>query len=170
MRRLALLIALLAGTLLVPAVANAGRSEFFGVVQGQFDAKGQLDARDVKGMAAKGVHTNRFELGWKSVAPAPGQFDWATSDRFIGALASRGIRAVPFVWGSPRWVADNPGRPPIDSAAHKHAWESFLKAAVDRYGPGGSYWSNAYRQRYGARATPMPIHSWMRSSALNPTG
>ena len=77
----------------------------------------------------------------------PGQFNWGTSDRFIGALASRGIRAVPFVWGSPRWVASNPGRPPIDSAAHKHAWENFLKAAVDRYGPGGAYWSGAYRQR-----------------------
>ena len=99
MRRLALLIALLAGTLLVPAVANAARSEFFGVVQGQFDAEGQLDARDVKGMAAKGVHTNRFELGWKSVEPSPGTFDWGTSDRFIGALASRGIRAVPVRMG-----------------------------------------------------------------------
>ena len=31
---------------------------------------------------------------------------------------------------------------------------------MERYGPGGRYWTNAYRQRYGAHATPLPIHSW----------
>ncbi|HEY7150802.1 MAG TPA: glycosyl hydrolase [Solirubrobacterales bacterium] len=144
----------------MPAAANAARSEFFGVVQGQFAAKGQLDGRDLKGMASKGVHTNRFELGWKSVVPRQGAYNWSPSDRFIGALARRGIRAVPFVWGTPRWVAKNPGQPPIDSAAHVRSWKNFLKVAVDRYGPGGSYWSHGYRQRYGAGATPLPIHSW----------
>ena len=156
----AVLLALLAGALLMPAAATAARSEFFGIVQGQFNAKGQLDGQDLNGMAAKGVHTNRFELGWKSVVPKQGTFNWAPPDRFIGALAAHGIRAVPFVWGSPRWAESSPGQPPIDSAAHERAWENFLKAAVERYGPGGSYWSNGYRQRYGARATPMPIHSW----------
>ena len=31
---------------------------------------------------------------------------------------------------------------------------------MTRYGPGGSYWANGYRQQYGANATPLPIHSW----------
>src|SRR5262245_16010944 len=93
LRGLAGLLVLLAGGLAAPAAANAARSEFFGVVQGQFNAKGQLDGRDLNGMAARGVHTNRFELGWKSVVPRQGTFNWAPSDRFIGALASRGIRA-----------------------------------------------------------------------------
>ena len=39
------------------------------------------------------------------------------------------VRAVPFVWGSPRWAESSPGQPPIDSAAHELAWENFLKAA-----------------------------------------
>jgi hypothetical protein len=158
--RLAVVLALLAAALLAPSVADAAGTEFFGIVQGQFNAKGQLDGQDVKGMAAKGVHTNRFELGWKSVVPKQGAFNWAPSDRFIGALASHGIRAAPFVWGSPSWAESSPGRPPIDSAAHVLAWENFLKAAVGRYGPGGSYWSNGYLQQHGAQATPMPIHSW----------
>lgn len=157
--RLAALLALIVA-LMAPAVADAAGSNFFGISQGQFNAQGQLDAGDLKGMAAKGVHTDRFELGWKSVVPRQGTFHWGPSDRFIGALAWRRIRPLPFVWGSPRWVANTPGRPPIDSPAHEQAWERFLKAAVDRYGPGGSYWTNGYRQRYGARATPMPIHSW----------
>ncbi len=29
-----------------------------------------------------------------------------------------------------------------------------------RYGPTGSYWTTAYRQQYGANATPLPIQSW----------
>ena len=40
------------------------------------------------------------------------------------------------------------------------AWRNFLQAAVERYGPGGSYWANGYRQRYGPDATPLPIQSW----------
>ena len=29
-----------------------------------------------------------------------------------------------------------------------------------RYGPGGSYWANGYRQRFGDAAVPLPIRSW----------
>ncbi len=160
MKRLALVVPVLVASLFAASVADAARSEFFGVVQGQFNAKGQLDGQDLKQMAAQGVRTNRFELGWKSVAPRQGSYNWGPSDRFFGALASRGIRAAPFVWGSPRWVASNPGRPPIDTPSHQRAWENFLQAAVGRYGRGGTYWGAAYHRQYGARATPLPVHSW----------
>jgi hypothetical protein len=40
------------------------------------------------------------------------------------------------------------------------AWKHFLQAAVNRYGPGGSYWDTVYRPRYGADAKPLPIESW----------
>jgi hypothetical protein len=156
----AVLAASLPASLLFASRAGAARTEFYGIVQGQFLAKGQLDGRDLKEMAAKGVHTNRFELGWKSVVRSQGSFNWKPSDRFIGALASRRIRAAPFVWGSPRWVAPNPGRPPIDTRAHERSWANFLKAAVERYGPGGTYWGRPYHDRFGARARPLPVRSW----------
>jgi len=71
-----------------------------------------------------------------------------------------GIRSAPFVWGSPRW-ANTGGLPrPPASAAARAAWQTFLKAAVARYGPGGTYWSTGYRQRFGSGATPLPIQSW----------
>jgi hypothetical protein len=150
----------LAAPLLAAPIADAARSEFYGIVQGQFRAKGQLDGRDLRGMARKGVHTNRFELGWKSIVRRQGSYNWKPPDRFIGALASRGIRAAPFVWGSPRWVAQNPGRPPLDSPADRTAWQNFLKAAVARYGPGGHYWGTPYHRLFGARAKPLPVRSW----------
>jgi hypothetical protein len=134
--------------------AAAARTEFFGIVQGH------LDSQDLQGMAASGIRTTRFELGWRSVEPSQGSYRWAASDRFVGALAAHGIRPMPFVWMSPRWVASSPARPPIDTAGHVQAWQNFLKAAVARYGPSGSYWTNGYVQRYGAGATPRPIQSW----------
>ena len=79
----------------------------------------------------------------------------------IGGLAVKGIRSVPFVWGSPKWVGNgSAGYPPLGSAAEIQSWQNFLKAAVGRYGPGGSYWSTKYKQDYGQSATPLPIQSW----------
>ena len=86
----------------------------------------------------------------------PWCLDWRQRDQLIGRLASRHVRAVPFVWGSPQWVGNGKlAQPPIASEADRQAWRNFLNAAVARYGPGGSYWSNAYLQRYGANATPL---------------
>ncbi len=99
-------------------------------------------------------------LKWRSVEPTQGSYDWGPRDWLVGALASRGIRPVPFVWGSPEWVNPFSARPPVDTASNVQAWRNFLKAAVARYGPGGSYWANGYRQRFGPDATPLPIRSW----------
>ncbi len=154
-------MALFACLLLAPSTAGAAvRSEFFGIVQGQFDAEGQLDDTDLKGMESAKVRTDRFELGWRSAQPSKGGFHWGPSDHFVGALATHGIRAVPFIWKSPAWIARNPSAPPIDTLAHEQAWRDFLKAAVARYGPGGGYWGSPYHQEYGAGATPLPIQSW----------
>jgi hypothetical protein len=111
-------------------------------------------------MADVGVGTERFMLKWRSVERTRGSYDWAPRDWLVGVLASRGIRPVPFVWGSPEWVNPFSARPPVDTATNVQAWQNFLKAAVARYGPGGSFWANDYRQRYGPDATPLPIRSW----------
>jgi hypothetical protein len=136
------------------ATASA-QNEFFGITQGV-----RLDGQDFETMAETGVGTDRLQLMWGTVQPDQGSFSWGPTDALVGAFASHGIRAVPFVWGSARWVASTPAHPPIDSAPDEQAWRNFLEAAVARYGRGGSYWANAYRQRYGEGATPLPIQSW----------
>ena len=55
-------------------------------------------------MADARVRTNRFLVNWRRVQPNRGSFSWHFTDQFIGRLASRGIRAVPTVWGNPDWV------------------------------------------------------------------
>ncbi len=112
-------------------------------------------------MSDAGVRTERFQIKWREVEPSRGSYDWFARDWLVGALASRGIRPAPFVWGSPTWVGNGaPARPPLDTPADIQAWQNFLRAAVARYGPGGSYWANGYRQRFGDDAVPLPVQSW----------
>ena len=113
-------------------------------------------------MAAVRVQTARFMLKWRDIERVQGSYDWSERDRMIGGLAVKGIRSVPFVWGSPEWVGDgSPGYPPT-SEAEIQSWQNFLKAAVGRYGPGGSYWANKYKQDYpdaGRRCRSSPGRS-----------
>jgi polysaccharide biosynthesis protein PslG len=168
-RRVTLVVALVASVALVVGLsvsllggvgtsssetATIHRQEFFGIAQGIT----RLKDKDLETMAKTGVGTDRFLLDWALVEPTQGSFNWP--DEGIGALASHGIRPVPYVWGSPAWVAATPPRPPLDSASDEQAWQDFLQAAVARYGPGGSYWTHEYQQQFGDAAKPLPIQSW----------
>ncbi len=154
--RLAIAATMLIVPLLVPSAASAGvRSEFFGIVQ-----TASLDDRDIAGMQASGVRTARFVLNWGAVEPAQGHFKWGPVDRFIGDLASHGIRAVPSVWGNPNWLPGSSSSPPIGGAQAEERWRIFLKALVARYRSGGVYWTRFYHQQFGAKATPLPVTSW----------
>jgi hypothetical protein len=145
----------IAVALLAAPAAQAARSEFYGITQPQ-----ALSGLDIVRMAGAKVHTDRLPLQWNQVQPRKTSFRWSGYDQVIGSLAVVGIRSAPFVWGSPRW-ANTGGLPrPPASAAARAAWQTFLKAAVARYGPGGTYWSTGYRQRFGSGATPLPIQSW----------
>jgi polysaccharide biosynthesis protein PslG len=148
-------LSLFAASTAAASTAAAAPAEFFGVVQGA-----ALDGPDIRKMAATGVRTERFVLSWGSVQPSQGSFDWGSTDLVVGGLASHGIRPVPTLWGSAGWAAATPAYPPIDSASAQQAWQDFLEAAVERYGPGGSYWADGYRQQYGTGATPLPIRAW----------
>ncbi len=134
----------LTAALFAAPTAQAARSEFYGITQPQ-----TFDGLDVLGMAAAKVHTDRFPIQWNQVEPSKGSFDWDQTDQLVGVLAAAGIRTAPFVWGSPGWAGTGGlQRPPL-SASAKTAWQDFLKRAVGRYGPGGSYWSGPYHQQFG---------------------
>jgi hypothetical protein len=77
------------------------------------------------------------------------------------------------MWGSPRWVARSAITPPIGTQTQRNAWTRYLRAAVNRYGPHGVYWSGAYREQHPGKA-PLPINIWQiwneanLKSAMNP--
>jgi polysaccharide biosynthesis protein PslG len=150
------LVALLAVWLVAATAAQAARSEFFGIASGG----PPLDSSDASGMAAAKVHTDRFLLAWKTVEPTRNTFQWSSVDSVVGLLASHGVRSAPFIFASPSWAATGGTSQPPRTASAEQGWRTFLKAAVARYGPGGTYWGTPYHQQYGAGATAYPIQSW----------
>jgi hypothetical protein len=96
---------------------------------------------------------------WPRIEPSSGHFDWSGPDKLVGDLAAKGIRVLPIMWGSPKWVAPSTITPPLDTQAARRAWQSFLKAAVKRYGPKGKFWRKSFRKDHHDKK-PLPITAW----------
>jgi GH35 family endo-1,4-beta-xylanase len=135
---------------------------FFGVDPGVAP-----DAQDFKQMAETGVETVRMGLSWSAVQPQPGPYNWRLPDAVVSGLAANGIEFLPVLASTPGWVATPPTTPPLASSQDKEGWTQFLKAAVARYGPGGSFWESAgdggpspFHALCHCDAQPMPITSW----------
>ncbi len=140
MRRPLLLLAILALAVVFPGVALAAAPPgFIGI-----SPQGPADDSDFALMAEAGIESVRLPLPWNEVEredPAYSAPDWSGFDRAVGLAAEHGLRVFPFVSGSPDWVESSPIALPAQSAWQRWEWMSFLREAVDRYGPRGSFWS-----------------------------
>jgi len=121
--------------------------DFFGVV-----AQGPLVAKDYERMGSGNVGSLRIPISWAQTQPAAGEYRWEPLDSIIGQAASAGVDVLPFVYSTPRWVENNPSRPPIDSPEARNAWRSFLAELVGRYGTSGTFWDS--------HPDPLPIRRW----------
>jgi polysaccharide biosynthesis protein PslG len=145
MRRLILLAAALAA-LAVPASAAAMPVDFWGVVPGE-----PLSANQAQTVAAGGVESIRTPVPWAAVQSSPGALpDWSSVDPEVRAAAEAGLNVLPFLTAPPAWAvqyegvgggAKAPRSLPTQTAAQRSAWREFLRLAVFRYGPGGSFWT-----------------------------
>jgi hypothetical protein len=94
-------------------------------------------------MARSGVESLRLTFSWAAMEPARGVFDFGSTDRLVAAAARHRISVLANVIGTPRWASDRPSSPkftyyqPRDPAV----FAEFMTAAVERYGPRGSFWS-----------------------------
>lgn len=137
-----------------PPAAAAPR-ELFGISRGQ-----PLNQRDFRQLKSTRVRTLRFAIPWNNVQPRRvGPPTWGGTDKLVGNLAARGIRPVPFIWGSPSWVTKKPKQPPLGSPRKVRAWRKFLTLVVRRYGRGGIYWTGAYQHQHPG-ATSKPITAY----------
>ena len=128
--------------------------ELFGISKGV-----ALSERDIRKMDSTGVRTLRFALNWRQIQPRNRPPRWAGTDNLVGDLAARGIRSVPFIYGSPRWIAKTPKRPPLGSARKVRAWRRFVASVVERYGRGGGYWAGAYQVQH-PNSQSLPITAY----------
>jgi hypothetical protein len=146
MRRTAALVVALGAMAILPGSAAARVPPgFFGVVPQA------PPSRAAFGRMEGTVETVRIPIDWFEVAPAAGGFDFAAVDREVGAAAERGIRVLPFVYGTPSWVGPRQARAPLAPKALSE-WKGFLRVLVGRYGPRGSFWIG--------RADREPIRRW----------
>ena len=161
MRRRAAAVATVLALVSVGALASAGPASarkapkgFLGVVPQ--NPINEITRQDAERMRRGKVGVVRFPLKWDAVEPIDDLFDFAAFDRLIGNLAAEGIRPCPTVSGVPPYVDPDPLRLPVDNATEKAQWREFLRAVINRYGQGGTYWESVYpTQHPGAR--PLPV-------------
>src|SRR5215207_2206822 len=168
MRRVGLLLATAAIALPTTGDAHAWAPKgFVGTVLpfasrcATFDQAGnRLSDQDLRRMRESHVRIVRWGLRWSRIQPfrllPP---NWRATDAVIGSLASRGVRVLPVLTGSPSWAARTPETPPLDSRIAREGWRQFVTAAVRRYGPGGQYWTTRYQRQFPGGSS-RPITTW----------
>lgn len=165
-RRIPIALLLLAGlALVVPSATSsaAGRLPpgFFGV-----SPQTVLTPQDAQYMKAGGIETVRWPVVWAGVQPtARGGYEWSSIDQTVATAARAGLRVLPVLGSTPHWLG-KPTSLPVDSARERAAWSAFVQAAVERYGPGGTFWTErVHRTGPGPNYEPalpkaMPIREW----------
>jgi hypothetical protein len=128
------------------ATAAALPAKFFGVVP-----QSTLSQEQFNTLQKGKVKTMRVAIVWAGIQPKRGTFEWGGVDEEVERAAKSGIELLPFLVGSPTWAIPNatvPGAGGAKAPAHlpttgtsANAWRTFLKAAVARYGDGGTFWS-----------------------------
>jgi hypothetical protein len=138
---------------LAPASAGAGLPPGFIGISPQSSS----NREDFELMRKAGVQSVRLQLNWAAVqgeSPVFAGSDWRGFDRDVQVAAEAGLRLMPFVIGTPDWVAPSSIALPVRSSWQRWAWASFLREAVERYGPEGLFWEEHPDLRF------LPIRRW----------
>jgi hypothetical protein len=116
-----------------------------------------LTEKDVALMQLAGVSSVRMPMNWNAIQPRSRFFnepDFDGFDHSVRLAAEYGIGVLPVLSNTPDWLAPDPIDLPIDTAAQRWAWKSFLRDAARRYGPNGSFWDENPETPY------VPIRQW----------
>jgi hypothetical protein len=157
----ATMVVALLGLTAFAASAQAIPATFWGVVPQETPSAEQFQR-----LKGGGVDSIRIPIEWGGVQPDPAApLNWGGSDGAIAKAAAAGIEVLPFLTGAPTWAVPSvfvpgtgktskaPARLPASGAA-AGAWSSFVKAAVARYGPNGSFWAE------NPAVPKRPIRTW----------
>jgi hypothetical protein len=138
-------LALVAILVLGTGTAHAARSVpqgFFGV-----NTSGNIEVAPSKvwtahwdKLASGGAESVRVLFNWDLAQNhGPGSTNWTRNDRIVMNAAKRGMEILPVVEYAPPWAKkyrDQVASPPSGTSGYT----GFLRAAIRRYGPNGSFW------------------------------
>jgi hypothetical protein len=136
------------GIAIFAATAQAVPARFWGVVPQETPSDEQFQL-----LKRGGVDSVRIPVEWGAVQPdRGGPLNWGAIDGVVRRAANAGVEVLPFLSGAPAWAvtpifvpgtgrtAKAPSHLPVTGAAAT-AWSNFLKGAVARYGPNGTFWA-----------------------------
>ncbi len=131
------------GVLAVASPALAVPAKFWGVVP---QANPTLE--ELQRLKRGGVDSIRVPISWGSVQPERGAgLDWSSADGFVETAVAAGIEPFPFLSTAPVWAVPvdrrfgSPRFLPVRNGLQRAGWKRFVRGAVLRYGPRGSFWS-----------------------------
>jgi polysaccharide biosynthesis protein PslG len=147
-RALAVVVAVVAALGSVYAsAAQAVPAKFWGVVP-----QASPNFERLQRLHRGGVDSLRIPVGWESAQPTRGApFVWSDVDSRVEETTLAGIEVLPFLSTAPSWAVRQawvpgsghrikaPERLPATGSAAA-GWSAFVRAAAERYGPGGSFW------------------------------
>ncbi len=146
MRALTAAVAIVAvGLTLAAPTAGAVPAKFWGVVPQATPSFERLQR-----LKRGGVDSIRVPFFWGTVQPVQGGvFEWASVDSIVAAAAGAGIEVLPYFYGAPTWAVPSdpvvPSHPPrflpVRTGVQRTGWTRFLREAILRYGPNGSFWA-----------------------------
>ena len=158
---------------LVLAAVGAGASastalalpgNFWGVVP-----QAAPSAEQFQRLKTGGVDSVRIPVHWGAVQPIRGAVVWSGVDELVRGAAEARIDVLPFLYGAPTWavpvdrsISSHPPRTlPVRNGAQRAGWKRFLKLAVARYGPKGSFWAE------NPAVPRRPIRTWQIGNEEN---
>lgn len=144
-------IAALLATTLIALASGAATADAKRPVFGVVPQDGALpEFSDLGLMPRAGITSIRLMAHWGTAEEKPGTYDWDVLDAMVRETTNRGIQPLLFFYGSPKWAAELDGSDcgegvnctvyPPRSPETRAAFAAFAKAAVERYGPNGSFW------------------------------
>ena len=126
---------------------------------------------DSRFMKAGGIESIRVPVSWAAIQPKEkGGYEWGGLDEAVLTASRAGLRILPFLYTTPRWLSSDWRRLPVDSGRQRAAWKDFLQAAVKRYGPGGEFWDEHSPAQSGYQPVvkePLPIREWQIWNEVN---
>lgn len=104
-------------------------------------------------MTSAGVESIVTEFNWAAEQPTAGTPpDFARTDPIVLAAAARRMTVLPVAVYAPDWAAADPGNPA--SPPKPAPFAAYLTAAIGRYGPHGSLWTEH------PEVPKLPVRDW----------
>src|SRR6266498_1504212 len=71
----------------------------------------------------------RIDFPWAWQEPSAGTYTWSFFDNAVNQAATRNLRIMAILWGTPSWAGSSIYGPPTDMAK----WDNFVTQMVTRY-------------------------------------